>query len=47
MSYKNGKDILPPNLLKQLQNYIQGEIIYVPRKSRNAQAGARITGRAF
>ncbi len=34
MSYKNGKDILPPNLLKQLQNYIQGEIIYVPKKEQ-------------
>ncbi|WP_281885080.1 CD3324 family protein [Paenibacillus sp. YYML68] len=32
MGYKNGKDILPPSLLKQLQDYIQGEIIYVPKK---------------
>ncbi|MEK8132387.1 CD3324 family protein [Paenibacillus filicis] len=34
MGYKNGKDILPPNLLKQLQDYIQGEIIYVPKKDQ-------------
>lgn len=34
MSYKNGKDVLPPNLLKQLQDYIQGEIIYVPKKGQ-------------
>lgn len=32
MSYKNGKDVLPPSLLKQLQEYIQGEIIYIPKK---------------
>jgi Mor family transcriptional regulator len=34
MSYKNGRDILPPSLLKQLQEYIQGEIIYVPKKEQ-------------
>jgi Mor family transcriptional regulator len=34
MSYKNGKDILPPNLLKQLQEYIQGEIIYIPKNGQ-------------
>jgi len=34
MSYKNGKDVLPPNLLKQLQEYIQGEIIYIPKKEQ-------------
>ena len=32
MSYKNGRDVLPPSLLKQLQEYIQGEIIYIPKK---------------
>lgn len=34
MSYKNGKDILPASLLKQLQDYIQGEIIYIPKKEQ-------------
>lgn len=34
MAYKNGKDILPDNLLKQLQEYIQGEIIYIPKKEQ-------------
>ncbi|MCZ8523650.1 MULTISPECIES: CD3324 family protein [Paenibacillus] len=34
MGYKNGKDILPASLLKQLQDYIQGEIIYVPKKEQ-------------
>ncbi|MFC5449587.1 CD3324 family protein [Paenibacillus aestuarii] len=34
MSYKNGKDVLPPNLLKQLQEYIQGEIVYIPKKEQ-------------
>jgi Mor family transcriptional regulator len=34
MSYKNGRDVLPPSLLKQLQDYIQGEIIYIPKKEQ-------------
>jgi Mor family transcriptional regulator len=34
MTYKNGKDILPPSLLKQLQDYIQGEIVYIPKKEQ-------------
>lgn len=34
MSYKNGRDILPPGLLKELQEYIQGEIVYIPKKEK-------------
>lgn len=33
MTYKNGKDFLPPRLLRELQEYFDGEIIYIPRKS--------------
>lgn len=32
MCYKNGKDVLPSALLKELQKYIQGEIIYIPKE---------------
>lgn len=32
MGYKNGKEILPAELLKQLQKYADGEIIYIPRQ---------------
>ncbi|QOY38342.1 CD3324 family protein [Anaerobacillus isosaccharinicus] len=32
MSYKNAKNILPPKLLEELQNYVQGETIYIPQK---------------
>jgi Mor family transcriptional regulator len=28
--YKNGKEILPAELLLELQKYIQGELIYIP-----------------
>ncbi len=30
LTYKNGKDVLPSNLLKQIQQYITGENIYIP-----------------
>lgn len=33
MSYKNGRDVLPPSLLRQLQDFVEGEIIYIPKKS--------------
>lgn len=32
MAYRNGRDILPVELLEQLQKYIEGEIIYIPKK---------------
>jgi Mor family transcriptional regulator len=38
VSYKNGKDILPPELLREVQKYIQGELIYIP-KSGDSRAG--------
>ncbi|UVI32125.1 CD3324 family protein [Paenibacillus spongiae] len=38
MIYKNGKDVLPPSLLKELQSYIQGELVYIP-KLQNKRAG--------
>lgn len=30
MQYKNGKEVLPAELLRELQRYIQGEFIYIP-----------------
>lgn len=33
MGYQNGKTILPENLLALIQEYIDGEYIYIPRKS--------------
>lgn len=30
MKYKNARTVLPERLLKELQQYVQGEIIYVP-----------------
>ena len=35
MKYKNAKNILPENFLRELQYYVQGEIIYVPGNRSN------------
>lgn len=35
MSYKRAKHILPTELLGLVQEYVDGEYIYIPRKSSN------------
>ncbi|MEN6316761.1 MAG: CD3324 family protein [Clostridiaceae bacterium] len=35
MKYKNAKNVLPENLVKELQLYVQGEMIYVPGNGPN------------
>eukprot|EP00828_Plagiopyla_frontata_P034848 TRINITY_DN45448_c0_g1_i1.p4 TRINITY_DN45448_c0_g1~~TRINITY_DN45448_c0_g1_i1.p4 ORF type:complete len:102 (+),score=9.00 TRINITY_DN45448_c0_g1_i1:223-528(+) len=39
LCYKNGKDILPKELLRELQKYIQGENIYIPKKEERKRWG--------
>ena len=45
MKYRNASEILPDDLLKELQKYASGEVLYVPsekgRKKWGAQTGAR------
>ncbi len=43
MTYKNAKEILPEQLLKEIQKYAQGEIIYVP-KDEKREAWGKLTG---
>lgn len=35
MGYKNLQEILPDELIKQIQKYIDGENVYIPRKKEN------------
>ena len=44
MCYKNGKDVLPAALLKELQKYIQGEIIYIPKEDNVRKAWGERNG---
>ena len=30
MKYENAKDLLPPELLTQVQKYVSGKLMYVP-----------------
>jgi hypothetical protein len=32
MSYINADELLPPELLRELQSYVQGSLIYIPRE---------------
>lgn len=38
MSYRNGRDVLPPELLALVQQYVQGESLYIPRKDARSCA---------
>ncbi|MCL2425733.1 MAG: CD3324 family protein [Oscillospiraceae bacterium] len=46
MKYRNASEILPDELLKELQKYAPGEVLYVPssgnRKKWGADSGARL-----
>ena len=33
MSYRNAKEILPAELLDEIQRYVRGEIIYIPKQT--------------
>ena len=35
MGYRNAEDILPQELILQIQNYVAGENIYIPQKKNN------------
>ncbi|MNH85773.1 Mor transcription activator family protein [compost metagenome] len=44
MNYRNGKDVLPPRLLKELQHYIQGELVYVPKLESKRAPWGEVSG---
>ena len=44
MRYINGKDVLPPDLLKEVQKYLCGELMYIPRKDDSRAAWGQKSG---
>ena len=40
MKYKNAAEILPPGLLREVQYYIAGELLYIPRSDSKQEWGA-------
>ena len=47
MKYINAAEILPEKLLKELQTYIEGEILYIPKTSAKKQWGTTTGSRLF
>lgn len=35
MSYKKAADVLPQRLIDEIQSYVDGEYLYIPRKEEN------------
>ncbi len=33
MNYKKGTEVLPVRLLKEIQEYVEGSLLYIPKKS--------------
>lgn len=44
MKYKNAKVVLPDALVKELQNYVQGEYIYIPVEPKKQKRWGEVSG---
>lgn len=47
MNYKNAAEILPEKLLKELQSYIEGDILYIPKSKPKKEWGMESGSRAY
>lgn len=47
MKYKNAQEILPDRLLRELQQYVSGETIYVPNAQSKKQWGETSGARSY
>ena len=47
MKYINAAEILPEQLLKELQTYVDGEVLYIPKVSVKKEWGATSGARTF
>lgn len=43
MSYANARDVFPDEILKIIQNYVDGECLYIPKKEENKLAWGELT----
>lgn len=44
MKYQNAKVVLPDALVKELQNYVQGEYIYIPVEPKSQKRWGEVSG---
>lgn len=47
MKYRKASDIFPDELLREIQKYSSGELIYIPKKSERKSWGANSGARTF
>ena len=47
MKYINAQDLLPDRLLKELQQYVSGEVIYIPKAESKKEWGATSGARSY
>lgn len=47
MKYKNAKDILPDRLLRELQEYVSGGLLYVPQSGEKRAWGENSGARQY
>lgn len=43
MSYAKARDIFPNKILEIIQNYVEGEYIYIPKKEENKMVWGELT----
>lgn len=43
MSYANARDIFPEDILEIIQQYVEGEYIYIPKKEENRISWGELT----
>lgn len=43
MSYQNSINILPRELIEQIQEYVEGKVIYIPKKAANKKPWGEYT----
>ena len=43
MSYASARDIFPKDILEIIQQYIEGEYIYIPKKEENKKPWGELT----
>ena len=44
MKYKNAKELLPENLIHELQRYAGGELVYIPKPKSSHKKWGEVSG---
>lgn len=47
MNYTKGSEVLPARLLKEIQEYVEGSLVYIPKKGGKAGWGYKSGARAL